>query len=327
MLQRSPAIDGSPCAGSSDPVDRLAVDAAALLPLLLTQVAMLAGLMATACGAVLLLRRLAGAIEAPPGPEAALVTCGAGLLLVAIGDLAWRPSAARASSSAMSWLPTVLARLGLLMAVAAVGLPLRLAPAVDALTTIAVLLVSLVAVARGPVAGLIGTWIGTSFGTSFSTRLVRRRPAKTNSRLDVPTAAGSAQTAVPVIAPAPTAAPDQIQDHVRGHIREWDTPSPLAGSLLQRFERMALPEGVECVRGRLCVVVPEGSRSGYAHVGFCPPLAAMPTVDVTTDYDGVEAVVSAAEVLPWGVRVECRLDEPAEETIEIPVDILAKSPV
>jgi hypothetical protein len=272
---------------------------------------MLAGVMATVCGAVLLLRRLAGAIEAPPGPEAVLATCGAGLLLVAIGDLAWRPSAARASNSAMSWLPAVLARLGLLMAVAAVGLPLRLAPAVDALTTIAVLLVSLVAVARGPVAGLI------------STRLVRRRPAKTNGRLDVPTAAGSLPIAVPVIAPALTACPDQIQSHAQ----EWDTPSPLAGSLLQRFERIALPEGFECVRGRLCVVVPEGSRSGYAHVGFCPPLAAMPTVDVTTDYDGVEAVVSAAEVLPWGVRVECRLDEPAEETIEIPVDILAKSPV
>jgi hypothetical protein len=296
-------------------VDRLAVDAVALLPLLLSQVAMLAGVMATVCGAVLLLRRLAGAIEAPPGPEAVLATCGAGLLLVAIGDLAWRPSAARASNSAMSWLPAVLARLGLLMAVAAVGLPLRLAPAVDALTTIAVLLVSLVAVARGPVAGLIGASIGA--------RIVRRRPAKTNGRLDVPTAAGSLPIAVPVIAPALTTAPDQIQSHAQ----EWDTPSPLAGSLLQRFERIALPEGFECVRGRLCVVVPEGSRSGYAHVGFCPPLAAMPTVDVTTDYDGVEAVVSAAEVLPWGVRVECRLDEPAEETIEIPVDILAKSPV
>ncbi len=319
MLQRSPAIDGSPCAGSSDPVDRLAVDAVALLPLLLSQVAMLAGVMATVCGAVLLLRRLAGAIEAPPGPEAVLATCGAGLLLVAIGDLAWRPSAARDSNSAMSWLPAVLARLGLLMAVAAVGLPLRLAPAVDALTTIAVLLVSLVAVARGPVAGLIGASIGASIGA----RIVRRRPAKTNGRLDVPTAAGSLPIAVPVIAPALTACPDQIQSHAQ----EWDTPSPLAGSLLQRFERIALPEGFECVRGRLCVVVPEGSRSGYAHVGFCPPLAAMPTVDVTTDYDGVEAVVSAAEVLPWGVRVECRLDEPAEETIEIPVDILAKSPV
>ena len=101
--------------------------------------------------------------------------------------------------------------------------------------------------------------------------------------------------------------------------------SPPNGSLLQRFERLALPEGGECVRGRLSVVVPEGSRSGYAHVGFCPPLASQPTIDVSTDYDGVEAVVSAAEVLPWGARIECRLDEPAEETVEIPVDILATS--
>ena len=96
-----------------------------------------------------------------------------------------------------------------------------------------------------------------------------------------------------------------------------------AGSLLQRFERIVLPGGAECVRSRLCVAVPKGARSGYGHVGFCPPLASQPAVHVTTDYDGVEAVVSAAEVLPWGVRIECRLDEPAEEMIEIPVDILA----
>ena len=98
---------------------------------------------------------------------------------------------------------------------------------------------------------------------------------------------------------------------------------PLDGSLLQRFERATLPHGGECVRGRVRVSIAAGSRLGVAHVGFCPPLAATPTVDVTTDYDGVEAVVSAAEVLPWGVRVECRLDEPAEEMIDIPVDLQA----
>jgi hypothetical protein len=41
----------------------------------------------------------------------------------------------------------------------------------------------------------------------------------------------------------------------------------------------------------------------------------------------VEALVSAAEVLPWGMRVECRLDEPAEEAFEIPVDVFVTSPV
>ncbi len=109
-------------------------------------------------------------------------------------------------------------------------------------------------------------------------------------------------------------------------VQSRDQAATPPGSLIQRFERLALPDGAECVRGRVCVVVPEGSRSGSAHVGFCPPLAAMPTIEVTTDYDGVEAVVSAAEVLPWGVRVECRLDEPAEEMIEIPVDVVATAP-
>jgi len=47
---------------------------------------------------------------------------------------------------------------------------------------------------------------------------------------------------------------------------------------------------------------------------------------VTTDCDFVEADLTAAEILPWGVRVECRLSEPAEETLEIPVDLVASVP-
>ena len=100
-----------------------------------------------------------------------------------------------------------------------------------------------------------------------------------------------------------------------------------AGSLLQRFERRALADGAECVRGRLHVAVAAGARSGAGHVGFCPPLSCAPTVQVSTDYDAVEAIVTAAEVLPWGARIECRLDEPAEEAIEIPVDHVARAPV
>ena len=40
----------------------------------------------------------------------------------------------------------------------------------------------------------------------------------------------------------------------------------------------------------------------------------------------IAKVITAAEVVPWGVRVECRLDEPAEETLEIPVAVVARSP-
>lgn len=109
----------------------------------------------------------------------------------------------------------------------------------------------------------------------------------------------------------------------------WSGSAPAASAgehLLQRQERISLPDGGECVRGRLFLAVAAGSRNASGHVGFCPPLAATPTVELSTAYDDVEAVVVAAEVLPWGVRVECRLDEPADEPLEIPIDVLAVTP-
>jgi hypothetical protein len=307
-------MDGSPCAGTAEPVDGLTVSAAAFLPQLLSLIAMLAGAMAVGCGAVLVLRRFAGAIAAPPGPEAVLAVCGTGLLLVAAGDMATRSTTARTAGPAMSWLPAVLTRLGLLMAVAAVCLPPRITSTVDALTTIAAFVVSLVAVGLGPVADRVRSG------------LILGRRAAAHRRPLVPTASVPTTITPPSVA-VPMAVPSlpMPQPMPQPAFQEGATATP-AGSLLQRFERIVLPGGAECVRGRLCVAVPKGARSGYGHVGFCPPLASQPTVDVTTDYDGVEAVVSAAEVLPWGVRIECRLDEPAEETIEIPVDILATAP-
>ena len=303
-------MDGSPCAGTAEPVDGLTVVAAAFLPQLLSLIAMLTGAMAVGCGAVLVLRKFAGAIAAPPGPEAVLAVCGTGLLLVAAGDMATRFSTARAARPAMSWLPAVLTRLGLLMAVAAVCLPLQMTSTVDALTTLAAIVVSLVAVGLGPVADRVGG--GLVLGRRAA---AYRRPVVPTA--SVPTAITPPSVAVPMAVPSRPIAQSGLQDGALA------TP---AGNLLQRFERIVLPGGAECVRGRLCVAVPKGARSGYGHVGFCPPLASQPAVHVTTDYDGVEAVVSAAEVLPWGVRIECRLDEPAEETIEIPVDILATAP-
>ncbi|MEY3204985.1 MAG: hypothetical protein RLZZ21_1316 [Planctomycetota bacterium] len=98
----------------------------------------------------------------------------------------------------------------------------------------------------------------------------------------------------------------------------------LPGSLRQRYERYELPMGGDCVRGRLAIAVPAEARAAAGHIGFCPAFAETPDVEVTTSYDGVEVTVTAAEVLPWGVRVECRLAEPAEESLEIPVDVLAR---
>ena len=309
-------MDGSPCAGTDERLDGLTVVAATFLPELLSLIAMLVGAMAVGCGAVLVLRRFAGGMTVAPGAAAVLAACGAGLLLVAVGDLATRSSVARASGKAGPWLPAVLTRLGLLMAVAAVSLPLRTASPLDTLTTIAALVLSLTVMVsevmvRRPIAGLIRG------------RLFEGRSTAANRGLA--TAHTGAHPAAAVQKTVPLQ-PMRLHPGNQSRLEEAALAAPPVGSLIQRFERLALPDGGECVCGRLSVVVPEGSRLGYAHVGFCPPLASQPTVDVSTDYDGVEAMVSAAEVLPWGARIECRLDEPAEETVEIPVDILAKSP-
>lgn len=101
--------------------------------------------------------------------------------------------------------------------------------------------------------------------------------------------------------------------------------SPGPGNVRQRLERYEL-DGMDILRGTLTLTVPPGSRMAHGHVGFCPSFRQVPQVEASTAYDGVEAVVTAAEVVPWGLRVECRLDEPAEEVVEIPVDVVAQAP-
>ena len=210
------------------------------------------------------------------------------ILAVCAAAFALLAVADRGSRRGAARMAGTLARFGLLTMVAAVALPLRLASPAAAVAAIAAVGVSLVALGRGPGAALARTVVQ---------RITAARAPASIARFP----AADGMEPLPATAPLP----------------------PLDGNLLQRFERVTLPHGVECVRGRVRVSIAAGSRLGVAHVGFCPPLAATPTVDVTTDYDGVEAVVSAAEVLPWGVRVECRLDEPAEEMVDIPVDLQA----
>jgi hypothetical protein len=247
-----------------DPLLRGIVDATALL----------AGLLLAFCGMVLAARRLAGAMTTPPGAAAILAACAAAVVLVLVADRGSRRGAGLTAGG--------LARFGLLATVAALALPLRIAPPAAAVAAVAALAVAGVVVGLGATAAAGRILDGIRGGRSVAVR-----PA--------PAAPPAAET---------TAA-------------AWDA------GMQQRFERCTLADGAERVRGRVRVTVAAGSRLGVAHVGFCPPLPATPAVEALTEYDGVEAVVSAAEVLPWGVRIECRLDEPAEEVIEIPVDLVA----
>ena len=228
-----------------------------------------AGAAALACGTVLVARRLTLPAAAPTG--AVLAAAMSGAALVAVADVALRSGGSRAASLA--------ARVGLLLAIAAVALPPRAATWLDVGASILA-----VAVAGGAVA--------------FAPR----------------------RTSAPATARGPVPVPG------RRRRRSYAPAARPPGRLRQRLARYDVPGGGDCLRGRINIAVGAGVRSAQGHVGFCPAFAELPAVEVTTDYDGVEATVSAAEVLPWGVRVEVRLAEPAEAPLEIPVDLSVRSP-
>ena len=252
--------------------------------------------MVLACGLVLCGRRLTSAFESPPGPVGLLAVAAAGVGLVLVVDIM-----ARAAGSAAGGLPwSLAARTGLVLALAAVAMPPRLATPLEAVSFAAAVLFAGTTVA--------GPWL-------VGIRNPSARPSA--NRWPADSLGGQAGGSRPW-------QPPQTVDAVSSPVAATFLPCP--GHLTQRFERYEAA-GHDSLRGTLSLAVPQGARTASGHVGFCPPFAQMPVVEVTTAYDGVEAIVSAAEVLPWGMRIECRLDEPAEEAFEIPVDVFVTSPV
>lgn len=181
------------------------------------------------------------------------------------------------------------ARAGYALAWAAVGLPPAIGSPADMLLFFVATGVAGAIIAEPVVRGRVGPWVAD----------LGRRAHRPPRGLQTP------RTFIPPSTALPAASP---------------------GHLLQRFERYEL-DGIDCLHGTLALTVPQGARSAHGHVGFCPSFRQVPHVEATTAYDGVEAVVTAAEIVPWGVRIECRLDEPAEEPVEIPVDVVARSPL
>lgn len=269
--------------------------AAEVVAPLLATAATVAATAAVSAGAVLAARRLAGSfIAADPG--LAWLTLGGGLILLGIADAGGRGAGHLARSIA--------ARSGLLLGIAALTMPPR---ADDWISTLA--LVGTAAVCALPPPGL--RW-----------RVSRRSPRPESRRTPAP---GRMPQPVPV-QPSAASSPDASVATDSSAAVLAPEPPPVAGRLHQRLERYESAEGADCVAGHVRLSIPAGSRATHAHVGFCPAFTVTPSVEVSTDYDGVEAVVTAAEVLPWGVRIECRLSEPAEEPLDIPVDLVAKAP-
>lgn len=143
-------------------------------------------------------------------------------------------------------------------------------------------------------------------------------------------AGADTRSGIEAVAPSPP-----TESPVADRIPVATAPSPMAapwadGRLVQRLERYERTasdgSAAEAAVGRVVARFEEGARTAVVHVGFCPPFNAMPRVTVSTECDGLEVALSAAEVLPWGVRIEGRLEEPAEATVDVEVDLVAVPP-
>jgi hypothetical protein len=257
-----------------------------------------------ACGGITLLgRRLGGGFTVTPGPALAWTVTAAGWGLLAATDLGTRIGGGRWAG----WL----ARTGLAaaaLAVAPLGGSLSWAARLAAASAVAAALVA--AVMPAPTARPIG-----------SRAKGRWRPRGTVAAGDQ-SVAGSRESVAGIAPTLPAAGGEPADSPPVDH----GALGAMTAGLRQRLERFETATGDDHLRGRLLVPVAAGSRSGHAHIGFCPPFAGTPLVDASADSDLVEAEITAAEILPWGVRIECRLAEPAEEAFEIPVGLLARHP-
>jgi len=97
------------------------------------------------------------------------------------------------------------------------------------------------------------------------------------------------------------------------------------GAEWQRLSRLTTPHGQELIEGWVSVDFAAGQRTAQAHLAFCPPLRGTPEMHLE-QIDGPAARIKAAQVLPFGVRLELKLDQPTEEPAQVVVQYSACEP-
>ncbi|MCC6491743.1 MAG: hypothetical protein IT424_01840 [Pirellulales bacterium] len=96
----------------------------------------------------------------------------------------------------------------------------------------------------------------------------------------------------------------------------------LADDCLQEVRRIRGQEGVEAIAAALRAEFVAGQRHAILHVGFCPPLASDPTLEVGAT-GGPTAEVRVLQAFTHGARLEVRLAEAARAACSVIVELTA----
>jgi len=97
-----------------------------------------------------------------------------------------------------------------------------------------------------------------------------------------------------------------------GDVGKECEPAEPAADVLQQLTLRTTAEGGQELSGWLRLPLAAGQRTGSLHVAFCPPFSHMPQVEAEA-VSGPDCRIKAAQVLPYGARLDVKLDEPAQE--------------
>jgi len=253
--------------------------------------------------AVLLVRRLTGALTTPLDAETFLLTALLLAATAAVTRLAWHLLPLGRRSIAASWIVWVLPSLALLAFVVALSLP------------------------GSPVGAQRAFWVILAVEEAISLWLVWRRLDAAKSVSAGPSAESVAET---------TAADARLQELTEGpeypavasgggreiRLDPPQQPSPhiIPPNVSQQLTRAIGEDGCEVLYGLLRGHFAPGQRSLRLHVSFCPPFESVPEISIDK-IEGPELTVRVGQVLPYGARLDLRLKslnaDPADVVLEL----------
>jgi|GEM_PF-581533 len=234
----------------------------------------------------LMARRMAGAFDARISAWAVLATIG--LACLAALAIRWPPRHP-------GGIPTKLSRAGQLKWLA--GWLATLVPSLSLL-----ILAGTLSATRISRPARVGSWLlvfaeellfwGWIYGPA-----IRQRLWPANHRVEEPPA-------------TPPAGVESLHHPIDDAEPNDELENETTDDVTQQFVRRVDAQGHESLSGLLRVHFVPGQRIAQAHLGFCPPLHATPTIEFE-QVEGPPARVKLAQVFPYGARFEIKLESPA----------------
>jgi hypothetical protein len=128
--------------------------------------------------------------------------------------------------------------------------------------------------------------------------------------------------------PAPSAVRLRVVESDRAPhdiIARGETELEFERAVSQQIVRRRQDDGSEAMEGWVRAELAPAQRHATAHVAICPPFARLPEC-FAEQLDGPPAQIKVAQVLPYGVRFEIKLDKPCAEAADVMVEFSIQEP-